>query len=69
MFDHESYAFQVSEEASTGDAVGTVPATDPNGDAVTYSITEDNEDGTFDMDRSTRGKTVAGGLDHLQAPT
>ena len=59
-FDPASYDFEVSEDASTGDAVGTVSATDPDeGDAVAYSITAGNEAGKFDIDEGTGEITVA----------
>ena len=38
VFDSASYSFEVSVEATVGTEVGTVSATDPNADAVTYSI-------------------------------
>ena len=47
VFDETSYAFTVSEDAAVGAGIGVVSATDPNGDAVSYSITSGNEDGTF----------------------
>ena len=59
-FDPATYSFSVSEDASTGDSVGTVSATDPDeGDAVAYSITAGNEAGKFDIDEGTGEITVA----------
>ena len=46
------------------DAVGTVSATDPDGDTVTYSITDGNGDGHFALDGSTGAITVAAELDY-----
>ena len=43
--------------------VGTVSATDPDDDALTYSITEGNDDGTFAVD-GEGVVTVAGPLNH-----
>ena len=45
-----TYSFSASEDASTGTAVGTVAASDPNeGDTVSYSITAGNGDGKFSI--------------------
>ena len=64
-FGHATYEFEVAEDASVGDAVGTVTATDPDeGDTVTYSITTGNEAGKFDIVDSTGAITVAGDLDY-----
>ena len=64
-FDQDSYNFEVAEDAAVGDAVGTVPATDPDeADILTYSITEGNEGGNFAIDGSTGAITVAVALDY-----
>ena len=64
-FDPDSYDFSVREDASVGNVVGTVSATDPDeGDAVAYSITADNSGGTFTIDASTGAITVGAALDH-----
>ena len=64
-FDQDSYTFEVAEDAAVGDAVGTVPATDPDqADILTYSITGGNEDGNFAIDGSTGAITVAVALDY-----
>ena len=64
-FGHATYEFEVAEDASVGDAVGTVTATDSDeGDTVTYSITAGNEAGKFDIVDSTGAITVAGDLDY-----
>ena len=64
-FDPASYDFEVSEDASTGDAVGTVSATDPDeDDMVSYSITADDSDGKFAIGESTGEITVEGDLDY-----
>ncbi len=64
-FGAASYEFEISEDASVGDAVGTVAATDPNtDDTVTYSITAGNEAGKFDMGEETGEITVAETLDY-----
>ncbi len=63
-FGAASYTFVVNENASTGDEVGTVSATDPNRDTLTYSITEGNDDGHFTIDDETGVITVNAALDH-----
>ena len=64
VFDAAPYAFEIAEDASTGDAVGTVSATDPDGDTVSYSITAGNADGKFTVNSGTGAITVAGALDY-----
>ena len=67
-FDETSYAFEVGEDASSGDAVGTVSATDPDeDDTVGYAITAGNADGKFAIDDGTGAITVAATLDHETA--
>ena len=64
-FDPASYDFEVSEDASIGDAVGTVSATDPDeDDMVSYSITADDSDGKFAIGESTGEITVEGDLNY-----
>ena len=64
-FDPVSYTYSVSEDASVGDPVGTVSATDPDeADTVTYAITGGNGDGRFSIDGSRGEIAVAGALDH-----
>ena len=59
------YAFTVAEDATTGAAVGTVRATDPDtGDTVTHAITTGNDAGLFAIDSGTGAITVAGALDY-----
>ena len=63
VFDEKLYGFEVSaRSASVGSVVARVTATDPNGDAVTYSIVAGNEAGKFGIDGSTGEITVAGSL-------
>ena len=65
VFDPPSYDFTVSEDASTGDSVGTVSATDPDtGDTVTYLITAGNEDGKFAIGEGSGEITVGAALDY-----
>ena len=62
-FRSSSYAFQVAENAKVGAGVGTVTATDPNNDALTYNITGGNEDGHFAIGSESGEITVAAALD------
>ena len=43
VFDETNTSFVVNENADVGVAVGTVPATDENGDTLTYSILSGND--------------------------
>ena len=63
-FDQDPYAFEVAEDAEVDDPVGTVSATDPDGDDVTYSIAAGNTGNVFDIDDETGAITVAAALDH-----
>ncbi len=68
VFDASRYTFEVGEDAEVGTLVGSVAATDSPGDAVTYSITEGNNDGVFSIDEATGEITVASALDYAAAP-
>ncbi len=61
MFEAESYSFDVSVGATTGDVVGTVSATDPNGDQVSYLIRPGSDAGGFRLGHLT-GEITVGGL-------
>ena len=63
-FGSASYSFSVAEDAATGDAVGTVSATDADDDSITYSITAGNGDGKFAIGSSRGAIIVEGSLDH-----
>jgi hypothetical protein len=52
-------SFSVTENSPAGTAVGTVTATDPEGQPLTYSITAGNTGSTFAIDPSTGALTVA----------
>ena len=63
-FGQDSYAFRVNENTPTGTVVGTVAATDSDGDSLTYSVggtdaTAFNE--VFDLNTSTGEITVKPG--------
>ena len=62
VFDEESYAFSVTEDASVDDVVGGVSATSRDGTAVTYSITYGNWGGFFDIDGESGEIKVAADL-------
>ena len=64
VFDEDSYAFSVGEDAGIGTEVGVVSTADPQGETVTYSITGGNEDGKFTIDNETGKITLAAVLDH-----
>ena len=68
-FAEDAYNFEVPQDAARGDEVGTVLATDPQGDAVTYSITAGNDAGSFAVGASTGTITVAGTLNRETTPT
>ena len=64
VFDAAPYTFHISEDAVVGAVVGSVSATDPQDDAITYNLTAGNEDGKFAIDGGTGRITVAGELDY-----
>ena len=64
VFESSSYTFDVAEDVEIGTVVGTVSATDPAMDTVTYSIMAGNDDGKFTIDTNTGAITVAGALDY-----
>lgn len=51
--------FRVAPTATVGTTVGTVQASDPNHDPLTYAITAGNGSGAFTIDPSTGAITVA----------
>ena len=64
VFESSSYTFDVAEDAEIGTVVGTVSATDPAMDTVTYSISAGNEAAKFAIDTNTGAIKVAGVLDY-----
>ena len=63
-FEHDSYAFRVNENAGANTVVGTIAASDSDGDSLTYSVggtdaTEFNE--VFALNTSTGEITVKPG--------
>ena len=55
----EDQTFSVAEDAEAGDVVGTVTASDADGDAITYAIASGNADGIFAIDEFTGEITIA----------
>ena len=62
-FGSTHYSFSIAEDAATSTSVGTVSATDEDGDTLTYEIAVGNEDGKFSIGSSTGGITLAGEVD------
>ncbi len=67
-FATSTYAFTVAEDAATSTVVGSVSASDPDGDTVSYAITAGNGAGAFAVDASG-SVTVAGPLDYESTPS
>ena len=63
QFRSSSYTLTISENAATSTPVGTISATDPDGDTVSYSITAGNEAGKFAIATSTGAITLTGSVD------
>jgi VCBS repeat-containing protein len=53
-----AYSFDYAENAAVGATLGTVAAADPDGTAVTFSITAGNADGWFAINTSTGAITL-----------
>ena len=63
VFSNDNYPFTLAENedgSSIAVAVGTVSATDPDNDTVTYSIVSGNEEGLFAIDAETGAITYVG---------
>ena len=60
----EAQTFSVSENAAMDAAVGTVAATDTDGNDLTFAATSGNLCDAFAINASTGAITVAGALDH-----
>ena len=64
-FGQESYEFSVLEDATVGGPVGSVAATDAEGETLTYSVTSGNETGRFVLESATSSRIVlAAEVDH-----
>jgi hypothetical protein len=63
-----NYSYSVSDGVVVGASVGNVEATDPDGDALTYSIAAGNTNSSFAVNATTGAITVAKKLNyHTQA--
>ncbi|WP_421896530.1 cadherin domain-containing protein [Marinoscillum sp.] len=49
----EPYSFSIDENVATGTLVGTLVATDPEGDDISFQIVSGNESGAFALDPSS----------------
>ncbi|MGB3798597.1 MAG: cadherin domain-containing protein, partial [Lewinella sp.] len=56
--------FSVDENSPTEQLIGTLSATDPESEALTFSITSGNESATFVLNESLGELRIAGTLDH-----
>ena len=66
------YSFTLAENtdgSETAAAVGSVSATDADGDAVTYSIVDGNDDGLFAIDAETGAITYVGTGEDAESAT
>ena len=64
VFDADSYAFSVAEDAHVGAAIGTVTARDPEGDTVIYDLTAGDTAGQWAVDALAGRLVVANWLDY-----
>ena len=69
VFEEAEYTFEISEDASVGDAVGTVSATHPDDDTIEYSIESGNTGNAFTIGINSGAITVNGVLDFETTPT
>jgi hypothetical protein len=75
VFDPDTYTFEIEENSAVGTVVGTVLATDPNDDPLTFAITSIDPDGdgnaAFVIDENTGEITVndSDDLDFEQQPS
>ena len=68
-FSPATYNFTVREDASIGASLGSVSATDPDEDTLSYSITGGNTDAKFAVNRNTGNVNVAAPLDYETTPS
>ena len=69
VFDESEYTFELAEDASVSDPVGTVSATHPDAATITYSITVGNTGNVFAIGTSSGAITVDGALDFETTPS
>jgi hypothetical protein len=65
----ENQVFLVNEDATAGTIVGTVEASDEDGDSLQYSITEGNENGDFAIDSAIGTISVVNPPDFESQPS
>ena len=67
----DATTFNVDENSPDGTVVGTVTASDPDGDAFNFAITDGNTDGAFAINATTGQITVANtaALDYETTPS
>ena len=69
VFEESEYTFELAEDASVTDSVGTVSATHPDDDTIEYSIQSGNTGNAFAISTSSGAITVAGTLDFETTPS
>ena len=62
-FGSTHYSFSIAEDAATSTSVGTVSATDEDGDTLTYEIADGDPDGKFAIGSGTGSITLVGEVD------
>ena len=62
-FGSTHYSFSIAEDAATSTSVGTVSATDEDGDTLTYEIAGGDPDGKFSIGSGTGSITLSGEVD------
>ncbi|MBC6401363.1 MAG: cadherin repeat domain-containing protein, partial [Ekhidna sp.] len=62
-------SFTIAEDAETGAAMGTMTATDADGDAMTFSITSGNTGNAFAINGRTGAISTTKALDYETTPT
>ena len=69
VFATTTYSFTVREDAATSTVVGTMSATDPDDDTLSYSIADGDGSGPFAVGDTSGEIIVAGSLDHETTPS
>ncbi|MEO6219893.1 MAG: DNRLRE domain-containing protein [Ginsengibacter sp.] len=64
VFYTANYSFDISESIAVGNAFGNINATDPDGDAITYSIINGNTNNTFSIDVTSGSISLVKYLNH-----
>ncbi|WP_221392907.1 putative Ig domain-containing protein [Dyadobacter sp. NIV53] len=67
VFASSSFTFSKAEDAASGAVIGTVAATDANGQTIKYGITAGNEAAKFAIDSVSGVITLAGQLNYTTA--